>query len=297
MSYSSLLLVIPPVLLGLALLASLLKRHSARWLFLPAVLSCHLVAAALLWIGGMDHPVVRAELQSLGAVLEDAEGKPVSVTIGGADGHDDGEADTFLVPEYPPEAFEFRQDKHGAWHLAPGKGWRPELIVWSGGQPLMMEEGIPALIPLSSGDRLQLGTMKEQPALELIYEEKQPWKRTAQLRLDARTWTLPNREIEIPVLGWQVPLLTRQTWRQRVYPLSDAGFTTVPMRSVILHGLDHEEARGKLFEINVHVLRKSHRRAAWQHLSTKRTTHIPFRSASTNPQASRLAGFLCSSRH
>lgn len=268
MSYFSLLLVIPPVLLGLALLASLLKRHSARWLFLPAVLSCHLVAAALLWIGGMNHPVVRAELQSLGAVLEDAEGKPVSVTIGGADGRDDGEADTFLVPEYPPNAFEFRQDKHGAWHLTPGKGWRPELIVWSGGQPLMMEEGIPALIPLFSGDRLQLGTMKEQPALELIYEEKQPWKRSAQLRQDARTWTLPNREIEIPVLGWQVPLLTRQTWRQRVYPLSDAGFTTVPMRSVILHGLDHEEALGAHLLLLDRGLSVTQKPSAWQALKS-----------------------------
>ncbi len=266
MSYFSLLLVIPPVLLGLALLAVLLQRNSARWLFLPAVLSCHLVAAALLWVGGIDRPVVRAELQALGAVLEDAGGKPVRVTFGGADGHDGAEGDTFFVPEYPPNAFEFRQDKQGAWHLAPGKGWRPELIVWSGDQPLMMEGGIPALIPLSSGDRLRLAATQQQPAIELIYEEKQPWKRTAQLRQDARTWTLPNREIEIPVLGWQVPLLTRQTWRQRVYPLRDAAFTTAPMRSVILHGLDHDEALGAHLLMLDHGLTVTQKTSPWQAL-------------------------------
>lgn len=242
MKYSSFLLIIPPVLLGLTLVSLLFRRRHASWLFFPALLSCHLVAAALLWLGGVLRPVVRAELRAIQADLEDKAGQPLRVTIGGASGRSGGLADTFYVPDYPPCAFEFRQDKQGAWHLTPGAGWRPELIAWSGEQPLMMKEGIPALIPLTSGDRLQLIKGQIQPAL--IYEEKQPWKHSATLRLGVQSWTLPNRQIEIPVLGWQVPLFTRQTWRQRVYPLCDAGFTPPQMRSVILSGLDHAEALG-----------------------------------------------------
>lgn len=242
MKYSSFLLLIPPVLLGLTLLTALLTRRRLRLLFLPALLSCHLVAAALLWLGGVCRPVVRAELRALQVALEDRAGHPVRVTLGGADGRDGRMADTFYVPDYPPCAFEFRQDKQGAWHLVPGTGWKPELIAWSGELPLTMKDGLPSLIPLSSGDRLQL--TRDKATLDLVYEEKQPWKRAAALRFGAQTWTLPNRQIEIPVLGWQVPLLTRQTWRQRVYPLCDAGFTPPQMHSVILGGLDHEEALG-----------------------------------------------------
>lgn len=286
MKYSSFLLLIPPVLLGLTLLTALLTRRRLRLLFLPALLSCHLVAAALLWLGGVCRPVVRAELRALEVALEDRASQPVRVTLGGADGRDGMMADTFYVPDYPPYAFEFRQDKQGAWHLVPGTGWKPELIAWSGELPLTMKDGLPALIPLSSGDRLQL--TQDKATLDLVYEEKQPWKRAAALRFGAQTWTLPNRQIEIPVLGWQVPLLTRQTWRQRVYPLCDAGFTPAQMRSVIMNGLDHDEALGAHLLVLDPGLRAAHKTPVWQSLQPGASLRLDELLPSQNGRPARL---------
>jgi hypothetical protein len=265
MKYTSCLLILPPVLLGLALLATLFCRRHSRWFYLPTLISCQLVAAALLWLGGVQRPVVRAELRSLEVALEDRAGQPVKVTLGGADGRHGGQADSLYVPEYPPQAFEFRRDKTGTWQLTPGAGWRPELIAWSGQLPLTMKEGLPALIPLSSGDRLHFGEQK----LDVVYEEKQPWKREALLRRADRSWTVPNRQIEIPVLGWQVPLFSRQSWRQRVYPLRDAGFTPARSLSVLLSGLPHREALGThllLLDAGLTVSQKTPQTLSWHGL-------------------------------
>lgn len=246
MKIDSLLLAVPVGLFVLGLVAALTRGgRLGRWAFLPAVVSCHAVAALLLVMGGFFRPAVRLELRAMQAMLVDASGQPVRVTLGGADGRDGGPADTFLVPDYPAAAFELRKDTKGGWHLQPGSGWKPELLAWSGGKPVTMKPGLPALVPLFPGDRLSLPTgTAEKPPVAVTYDEKQPWKREAALKLGARSWVLPNREIELPVLGWQVRLLTRQSWRQRVYALSEAPFAPTGLKSVIVNGMEHEELLG-----------------------------------------------------
>ena len=245
MKTTSLLYALPPLLFIASLLYAFVKGHAWRWAVLPAVLGCHAVAGLILWAGGQFRPVVRAELLALEADLEGRHGEPLRVTLGGSKGREGVPADTVLIPDYPAEAFEFRRDKKGGWHLAPGAGWRPGLVAWSGDLPLTQPGGLPALIPLSSGDRLLMPGSKEGKGREeWHYEEKQPWKREAMLRWKHQVWALPNRRIEIPMTGWKVPLFSRLPWRQQVYPLSDAGFHPYGLQSMILSGLKHEEPLG-----------------------------------------------------
>lgn len=121
-----------------------------RSLSVAPVMCCYLVAAILLLSGGC-HRIAHVKLEGVEVDLQSRSGKVRALVIGGAD---DEQAPAIRVPGYPADALRLRLLGKKLL-LAPGPGYRRDILVRNGGRLMSLEkEGTPKLVPLEDGDRI-----------------------------------------------------------------------------------------------------------------------------------------------
>ena len=123
---------------------------------LLAMWACYLSTGALLVLGGCKR-IAHVRLEGVEMALTESHGKNRLLSVGAAPAAAQAAkvpAPAIEVDGYPVDAFRIKLgDK--ALRIEPGSGWRPGLLVRSGGHLVPMG-GLPRLVPLQDGDEILL---------------------------------------------------------------------------------------------------------------------------------------------
>ncbi len=152
MNSLTLFFIIPAgVFLVIAGLFHISRRLPSLLAVLP-VLACYVAAAFILAMGGC-HNVAHVALEGLEINLQDEDGHPRDIVIGGE--AQNGRPSGIEVPGYPVDALHLRWEQNNLVVL-PGPGYQRGLLVRSGDRLVPLESGLPRVVPLQSGDVLRV---------------------------------------------------------------------------------------------------------------------------------------------
>jgi hypothetical protein len=119
------------------------------------VVACYAATASLLFCGGMCHRVAHVKLSGLEMDLADRSDAKRTLSLGGA-AHGLRSTDDIEIPGLPPEALRLRLVGEKL-RIEPGPGYQRGILVRSGGKLVPLEAGgIPRLVPLVTGDQIQV---------------------------------------------------------------------------------------------------------------------------------------------
>jgi hypothetical protein len=128
-----------------------------------AIWACYLSSGALLVLGGCKR-IAHVRLEGVEMGLTEGNGTGRTLMVGATPTVATANKATLPAIEvdgYPEDAFRITADGKSL-RLGTGRGWRPGLLVKSGGR-LVSVDGLPRLVPLRDGDEIDLED-PQQPA-------------------------------------------------------------------------------------------------------------------------------------